>query len=147
MLRSGQYMAGFKWLTIARISWLRAERIWRACTTPQSIEVRDVDNILFGIDTPARYFQARSEGNRKEENDDVKELAGKEHNDGPADNDAMSRIPIVDLDRNIDSGADLDCVRDTLLYTGFRVRINTSNNDVKQEKPMDNLPDYCHLWD
>ncbi|KAL2622595.1 hypothetical protein R1flu_002800 [Riccia fluitans] len=147
MLRSGQYMAGFRWLTTARILHLRAERIWRACTMPQSIEVRDVDNILFGIDTPTRYFQAGSEGSRKEENDDVKELADKEHSDGPADDDAMSRIPIVDLDRNIDSGADLDHVRDTLLYAGFGVEINTSNNDVKQEKPKDNLLDYCHLWD
>ncbi|KAL2635355.1 hypothetical protein R1flu_006834 [Riccia fluitans] len=147
MLRSDQYMAGFRWLTTTRISWLRAERMWRACTMPQSVEVRDVDNILFGINTPARYFQAGSEGSHKEENDDVKELAGKEHSDGPADDDAMSRIPIVDLDRNIDSGADLDHVQDTLLYAGFGVKINTNNNDVKQEKPMDNLLDCCHLWD
>ncbi|KAL2635083.1 hypothetical protein R1flu_006562 [Riccia fluitans] len=102
---------------------------------------------FFGIDTPARYFQAGSEGSRKEKNDDVKELAGKEHSDGPAENDAMSRNPIVNLDRNIDSGPDLDHVWDTLLYAGFGVGIHTSNNDVKQEKPMENLPDYCHLWD
>ncbi|KAL2650868.1 hypothetical protein R1flu_018996 [Riccia fluitans] len=111
------------------------------------VELRDVDNILFGINTPARYFQAGSEDSRKEDNDDVRKLAGKEQSDGPADDDAMSRIPIVDLERNIDSSADLDRVRDTLLYTGFGVGINTSNNDVKQEKPMDDLPDYCNLWD
>ncbi|KAL2611044.1 hypothetical protein R1flu_022736 [Riccia fluitans] len=97
-------MAGFRWLTTERILRLRVERIWRACTTPQSVEVRDVENILFGIDTPARYFQAGSEGSRKEDNDNVKELVGKEHSDGPADDDAISTIPIVNLDRNIDSG-------------------------------------------
>ncbi|KAL2607400.1 hypothetical protein R1flu_025973 [Riccia fluitans] len=102
---------------------------------PQSVEVRDLDNILFGIDTSAWYFQAGSEGSHKEENDDVIELAGTEHSDGPADDDAMSRIPIVDLDKNIDSGADLDRVRDTLLSAGFGVGINTSNNNVKQENP------------
>ncbi|KAL2641727.1 hypothetical protein R1flu_009314 [Riccia fluitans] len=123
---------------------LRAERIWRACTTPQSIEVRDVDNILFGIDTPV-YFQTGSEGSHKEENEHHKQQAneGPEDSGGPANDDAMSRIPIVDLDRNIDSGADLDRVWDALLYARFGVgMMNTSNNDVKQEKPMDELPDY-----
>ncbi|KAL2610473.1 hypothetical protein R1flu_029046 [Riccia fluitans] len=70
----------------------------------------------------------------------------REDNDGPADDDAMSSIPIVDLDRNIDSGADLDRLWDALLYARFGVRI-TSNNNVKEEKPMENLSDYCHLWD
>ncbi|KAL2652246.1 hypothetical protein R1flu_020374 [Riccia fluitans] len=111
---------------------LRAERIWRACTIPQSVEVRDVNNILFGIDTPARYFQTGSEGSRKEENEHCKQQAneGAKDRDGPTNDDAMSRIPIVDLDRNIDSGANLDRVRDALLYTGFGVRMmNSSNND------------------
>ncbi|KAL2652486.1 hypothetical protein R1flu_020614 [Riccia fluitans] len=97
MLRSGQYMAGFRWLTTAKISRLRAERIWRACTTPQSVEVGDVDNILFGIETLARYFQGGSEGSRKQEQQ-AKEAP--EHKD----DDATSRVPIVELDTNIDSG-------------------------------------------
>ncbi|KAL2608987.1 hypothetical protein R1flu_027560 [Riccia fluitans] len=88
-----------------------------------------------------------SEGSRKENNDDVKELPGKEHSDGPADEDAISMIPIVDLNRNIDSSANLDRVWDTLLYAGFGVGIYRSNNDVKQEKSMENLLDYFHLWD
>ncbi|KAL2652763.1 hypothetical protein R1flu_020891 [Riccia fluitans] len=140
MLRSGQYMAGFRWLTTAKISRLRAKRIWRACTTPQSVEVKDVDNILFGIDTPTRYFQ---------DNEDRKHEANEtaEEKNGPADDDRMSNIPIVDLDRNTDCGADLHRVRDALLYTGFGVVMQTNKKDVKQERAMEDLSDYCQLWD
>ncbi|KAL2621264.1 hypothetical protein R1flu_001469 [Riccia fluitans] len=144
MLRSGKYMAGFRWLTRTKISRLRAERIWRACTTPQSVEVKDVDNILFGINTPARYFQAGSEGSSKQVDHDVERI---EQSDAAAEDNLMSRIPIVDLERNVDSGANLDRVRDSLLYVGFGVAMKRRNNDVKQEKAMDDLPDYCNLWD
>ncbi|KAL2641713.1 hypothetical protein R1flu_009300 [Riccia fluitans] len=37
MIRSGQYIPRFRWLTTAKISNLRAKRIWHACTSPKSI--------------------------------------------------------------------------------------------------------------
>ncbi|KAL2634025.1 hypothetical protein R1flu_005504 [Riccia fluitans] len=140
MLRSGQFMAGFRWLTTTKISRLRAERIWRACTMPQSVEVKDIDNILFGIDTPARYFQGASEDSRKQLDEDVQRTEQKDE----AVED--SRIPIVDLERNVDSGASLDRVRDSLLFAGFKVGMKTGNNDVKEEQATEDLPDYYNLW-
>ncbi|KAL2651061.1 hypothetical protein R1flu_019189 [Riccia fluitans] len=101
--------------------------------------------MMFGIDTPARYFQRGSEGSRKEDNQHRKQEAneGAEDSDGPANDDGMTSIPIVDLENY---SADLDRVRDAPLYGGFGVRI-TSKKKVKEEKAIDNLGDYCHLWD
>ncbi|KAL2633268.1 hypothetical protein R1flu_004747 [Riccia fluitans] len=72
--------------------------------------------------------------------------ASRKQEERPADDHPMSKIPIVDLDRDTYGGADLHRVRDALLYAGFGVAMHTSK-DVKEERGIDNLNDYCQLWD
>ncbi|KAL2635261.1 hypothetical protein R1flu_006740 [Riccia fluitans] len=93
-----------------------------------------------GIDTPAQYFQKGLEGSRKEENQTNE---GAQDTDGPANDDGTSSIPIVDIEKY---SANLDRVRDALLYGGFGVGI-TSEKKVKEEKAIDNLGEYCNLWE
>ncbi|KAL2653865.1 hypothetical protein R1flu_021993 [Riccia fluitans] len=94
----------------------------------------------FRIDAPPRCFQ---------ENEDHKQETDKtpQEKNGPADDHPTSNIPVVDLDRNTDGGADLHRVRDALLYAGFGVAMHTNKKDVKEERGMDELSDYCQLWD
>ncbi|KAL2608697.1 hypothetical protein R1flu_027270 [Riccia fluitans] len=61
MIRSGQYIPGFRWLTTNKISKLRAERIWHACTSPECVEVPDIEAIFFGVESAARYFEKQEE--------------------------------------------------------------------------------------
>ncbi|KAL3681883.1 hypothetical protein R1sor_024839 [Riccia sorocarpa] len=121
------------------ISRLRAEQIWRACTTPQSVEVADVDNILFGIDTPARYFEAptivKAESNDSEPPVEVEEVAL------PAE-DETTPIPLVNLERTEGSGADLEQVQEAVLDAGFAVDRKTT----KEMESNDVLSECIRLW-
>ncbi|KAL3688635.1 hypothetical protein R1sor_014944 [Riccia sorocarpa] len=112
----GEYMPGFRWLTSSKVSPFRAELIWRACTNPQSVEVADVRNIFFGIDTPARYFKTNTV--IKTKFDESEEAAEVEDTDLPAE-DEEAEIPVVNLERKEESGADLERVQEALLNVGF----------------------------
>ncbi|KAL2629868.1 hypothetical protein R1flu_014554 [Riccia fluitans] len=145
MIRSGQYIPTFRWLTTAKISRLRAERIWRACTTPDTVEVPDVETIFFGVETPARYFETQ-EGKTIAKDDDANvhkdnELARQSRS---ADDEDASTIPVVELDKALNSGADVHTLREALLEAGFAVSMKTT---VKEEKLMDHIPEYFRLWD
>ncbi|KAL2644748.1 hypothetical protein R1flu_012335 [Riccia fluitans] len=131
MIRSGQYIPGFRWLTTAKISRLRAERIWRACTSPKSMEVQDVEvqdvevpdveAIFFGVETTARYFKTQEQ----------KTSAG--------DQDAN-----IDEDQDADDDGELTR-NDCQSRPGHDQQASTI--PVKQQNPMDHLPDYFRLWD
>ncbi|KAL3692535.1 hypothetical protein R1sor_006186 [Riccia sorocarpa] len=141
MLYSGQYMSGFRWLKSSKVSPLRAERIWRACTTPESVEVANVRNIFFGIDTPARYFKTQTA--IKTEYDESDDAAEKEASDLPVDDDETEQeIPIVNLERTQESGADLDRVQEALLNAGFAVG-HTPEQKIEFKTT---LPEYIRLW-
>ncbi|KAL2610822.1 hypothetical protein R1flu_022514 [Riccia fluitans] len=115
MLRSGQYIPAFRWLTTAKISRLRAERILRAYTTPDSVEVPDVETIFFGVETPARYFETQEKKTTAEDDNvnvhEESELPGQSR---PMDDKDASTIPLVELDKPLNSGADLHTLRSTL---------------------------------
>ncbi|KAL2644354.1 hypothetical protein R1flu_011941 [Riccia fluitans] len=132
MIRSGQYILEFRWLTTAKISRLRAKRIWRACTSPESVEVPDVEAMFFGVETTTRYFETQeqkmSAGDQDaDEDQDAKEdqdvdengeLTGNDCQSRPAHDQQASRTPVIELDEA-----------------------------VKQENPMDHIPEYFRLWD
>ncbi|KAL2609339.1 hypothetical protein R1flu_027912 [Riccia fluitans] len=112
MLRSGQYISAFRWLTSAKIS---------------------------------RYFETE-EKNTTAESDD---LNVHEESELPAqsragDDEDASTIPLVELDKPLNSGADLHRVREALLQAGFAVGMNTT---FKGENLMDHIPEYFRLWD
>ncbi|KAL3691542.1 hypothetical protein R1sor_005193 [Riccia sorocarpa] len=88
-------------------------------TAPKSIEMADVDNILFGIDTPARYFEAPIPV--KEESDEEEQLPAEVEEVAFPMDDETAAIPVINLQRNEGSGADLDRVQDALLSAGFAV--------------------------
>ncbi|KAL3689945.1 hypothetical protein R1sor_016254 [Riccia sorocarpa] len=121
------------------LQFRRAERLWRACTTPESVEVPDVENIIFGIDTPARYFEANK--TTKLEADESDPLSEIEESELPAD-DPNVDIPVVELERTADSGADLDRVQEALLEAGFAVGQKTN----EEQRTSADLPDYIRLW-
>ncbi|KAL2653812.1 hypothetical protein R1flu_021940 [Riccia fluitans] len=81
----------------------------------------------FRIDAPPRCFQENE--NRKQETDETPQ-----EKNGPADDHPTSNIPVVDLDKNTDGGADLHRVRDALLYAGSGVAMHTNKKDVKEER-------------
>ncbi|KAL2621187.1 hypothetical protein R1flu_001392 [Riccia fluitans] len=163
MIRSGQYIPGFRWLTMAKISRLRAERIWHACTSPESVQfkVPDVEPIFFGVETAARYFKNQEEktttGNQDAKidkdrelaghsrpADDDRELAANDCESRPAHDEEASTILVVELDKAVNSGADVETLRHALLEAGFAVGMKTT---VKAENPMDGMPEYFRLWD
>ncbi|KAL2611589.1 hypothetical protein R1flu_023281 [Riccia fluitans] len=120
MIKSGQYIPGFRWLTTAKISKLRAERIWHACTSPESVEVPDMEAMFFGVETTARYFKIEEQktsvgqGSDTDEDQDAEkdgELTG-------THDEQASRTIVVELDKG-----------------------------MKEENPMDHLPEYFRLWD
>ncbi|KAL2623861.1 hypothetical protein R1flu_008106 [Riccia fluitans] len=121
MIRSGQYIPGFRWLTTAKISRLRAKRIWHACTSPESVEVLDMEAMFFGVETTARYFETQEQKtsardqdaniDEDEDADDDGELTGNDFQSRPAHDQQASTIP------------------------------------VKQQNPMDHLPEFFRLWD
>ncbi|KAL2612288.1 hypothetical protein R1flu_023980 [Riccia fluitans] len=115
MIRSGQYIPGFRWLTTAKIPRLRAEWIWRACTTPDAVKVADVETIFL----------------------ELKLLRGQDRLSGPADDEEASTIPVIELDKGLDTGADLDRLCEALLEAEFVVGMKTT---VKEENPMDHIP-------
>ncbi|KAL3691406.1 hypothetical protein R1sor_005057 [Riccia sorocarpa] len=143
MFYSGHYMPGFRWLTSAKVSPLRAERIWRACTNPQSVEVADCRNILFGIDTPARYFEPETA--IKTEFDTDADLDDEMHeNELPADDDDTD-INVVNLERQEESGVDLERVQEALLSAGFAVDRN-GKGKMHEKHDNETLPEYIRLW-
>ncbi|KAL2649806.1 hypothetical protein R1flu_017934 [Riccia fluitans] len=145
MLRSGQYIPAFRSLTSAKISRLRAERIWRACTTPDSVEVADVETIIFGLETPARYFETEEKKTTPEGDDaNVHEKSELPAQSTAGEDKDASTIPLVELDKPVNSGVDLHRVREALLQAGFAVGMKTK---VKEENPMDHIPEYFRLWD
>ncbi|KAL2621087.1 hypothetical protein R1flu_001292 [Riccia fluitans] len=146
------------------VNWLRAERIWRACTTPDAVEVADVETIFFGVETPMRYFETQ-EGKTTAQDEDANvhedgellgqdrqsrpgdedgELPGQDHQSGPADDEEASTILVIELDKGLDTRANLDRLREALLEAGFAVGMKTT---VKEENPMDHIPEYFRLWD
>ncbi|KAL3698956.1 hypothetical protein R1sor_016978 [Riccia sorocarpa] len=135
----GHYIPAFRWLTNAKISRLRTERIWRACTTPQSVEMPDVDHILFGIKTPVRYFEEpRTVKEEREESEPPAEV----QEDALPDEDENTPIPVINLERPEGSGADLERVQEALLHAGFAVGRKTS----KEMENSNVLPEYIRLW-
>ncbi|KAL3690356.1 hypothetical protein R1sor_016665 [Riccia sorocarpa] len=139
MFYSGQYMPSFRWLTSAKISSLRAERIWRVCTTPQAVEMPDVDHILYGIETTARYFEPPIAVKAESDHSDLPTEADDEalpavHEDAP--------IPVINLEPKEGCGADLDRVQEALLAAGFAVERKTN----KEMETSRLLPDYIRLW-
>ncbi|KAL2632775.1 hypothetical protein R1flu_004254 [Riccia fluitans] len=89
MIRSGQYILGFRWLTTTKISRLRAEWIWRACTTPDVVKVANIETIFFGVETHARYFETQ-EGKTTAQDEDANvhedgELPGQDRQSRPGD--------------------------------------------------------------
>ncbi|KAL2629692.1 hypothetical protein R1flu_014378 [Riccia fluitans] len=138
MITSGQYIPGFRWLTTAKISKLRAKRIWHACTSPESVEVPDMEAIFFGVKTATRYFENQEEkmttGNQDAKIDEDRELGGHSRpadDDGelaaddcestPAHDEEASTIPVVELDKAVNNGADLETLCHALLEAGFAV--------------------------
>ncbi|KAL3676945.1 hypothetical protein R1sor_026893 [Riccia sorocarpa] len=110
-----------------------------ACTTTQSVEVADVDNILFGIDIPARYFEAPTEVKAK--SDDSEPPPEPDDIPLPAEDEA-ALIPVVNLEPTEGSGADLDLVQEALLGAGFVVGRKTN----KEMESNNLLPEYIWLW-
>ncbi|KAL2622157.1 hypothetical protein R1flu_002362 [Riccia fluitans] len=152
MIRSGQYISRFRWLTTAKISRLRAERIWRACTSLESVEVPNMEAIFFGVETAARYFENQEEktttGNQDVKIDEERELAAHSR---PADDDGQlaaddcesrsahdekaSTIPVIELDKAVNSGADVETLCDALLEAGFAVGMKTTVKSRKSNGP------------
>ncbi|KAL2633442.1 hypothetical protein R1flu_004921 [Riccia fluitans] len=159
MIRSGQYIPGFRWLTTAKISKLRAEWIWHACTSPHSIEVPNVEAIFFGVETPARYLETEEDktsagdedakihedrelARLSRPGDEDRELAGQDRESRPAHDEET--ITVIKLEKPVNSGADIHTLREALLEDGFAVAMKTT---MKEENPMDHIPDYFRLWD
>ncbi|KAL2621432.1 hypothetical protein R1flu_001637 [Riccia fluitans] len=112
MLRSGQYIPAFRWLTSAKI---------------------------------LRYFETEEKKTIAESDDaNVHDKSELPEQSSAGDDEDTSTIPLVELDKRLNSGADLQRVREALLQAGFAVGMNTT---VKQENPMDHIPEYFRLWD
>ncbi|KAL3678752.1 hypothetical protein R1sor_021708 [Riccia sorocarpa] len=105
-----------------------------------SVELADVDNILFGIDTHARYFEAPT--TVKLENDEEDDPPPEEDDIPLPTEDEATPIPIVNLERTKGSGADLDRVQEALLGASFDVGRKT-NEEMETSKL---LPEYIRLW-
>ncbi|KAL3701143.1 hypothetical protein R1sor_019165 [Riccia sorocarpa] len=103
------------------------------------VEVADVDNILFGIDTPARYFEAPTAVKAK--SDDSEPPLEPDDIQLPAE-DKTAPIPVVNLESTEGSGADLDPVQEALLGAGFAVGRKTN----KEMESNNLLPEYIRLW-
>ncbi|KAL3685907.1 hypothetical protein R1sor_003929 [Riccia sorocarpa] len=52
MVRSGQYLAGLKWLLVHSVSKVRAERLWMAAVQPEAVSMADIDHIFFNFEEP-----------------------------------------------------------------------------------------------
>ncbi|KAL2622069.1 hypothetical protein R1flu_002274 [Riccia fluitans] len=126
MIRSDQYIPGFRWLTTAKISKLRAERIWRACTSPKFVEVPNVEAIFFGVESAARYFKKQEENTTRANEDDFE-----------TEEQKTSAQRASDADKDEDADHDQQASRSVSLDEG-----------MKQENPIDwdHLPEYFRLW-
>ncbi|KAL2630824.1 hypothetical protein R1flu_015510 [Riccia fluitans] len=103
------------------------------------VEVPDVETIFFGVETPTRYFEIQ-EGKTTAQDEDARQ----DCQSGLADDEEASTILIVELDKALDIGADVDRLHEVLLEAGFAVGMKTA---VKEENPMDHIPVYFRLWD
>ncbi|KAL3689137.1 hypothetical protein R1sor_015446 [Riccia sorocarpa] len=57
MLHSGQYIPALRWLVTSALSRERAETLWRAATTPETVTLTDIDHIFFARIPQSRYFE------------------------------------------------------------------------------------------
>ncbi|KAL2633809.1 hypothetical protein R1flu_005288 [Riccia fluitans] len=134
-------------ITVSKVSSEESplNNVQRACTTPHSVEVPDVETIFFGVETPARYFETKEDKTTAEDDDvnvdEESELAGQSR---PVDDEDASTIPLVELDKAVNSEADVHTLCEALLEAGFAVGMKTT---VKEENPMDHIPEYFRLWD
>ncbi|KAL2643196.1 hypothetical protein R1flu_010783 [Riccia fluitans] len=76
--------------------------------------------------------------------DDDGQLAADDCESSPAHDEEALTIPVVELDKAVNSGADVEMLRHAVLEAGFAVSMKTT---VKAENPMDHMPDYFRLWD
>ncbi|KAL2611554.1 hypothetical protein R1flu_023246 [Riccia fluitans] len=143
MIKSGQYIPRFRWLTTAKISKLRAERIWRACTSPEFVEVPNVEAIFFGVEIVVRYFKWQDE-NTIPRNEDAKietqtqKTSVGRGSDADDDHDADKDGELTRNDPQSRPGHD---------QQASKMPIVELDEGVKQENPMDHLPEYFRLWD
>ncbi|KAL2612425.1 hypothetical protein R1flu_024117 [Riccia fluitans] len=74
---------------------LRAERIWRAYTSPEFVEVPDVEAMFFGVETTTRYFETQEQ----------KTSAGDQDANIDEDQDADDDGELTENDCQIKTGA------------------------------------------
>ncbi|KAL3680630.1 hypothetical protein R1sor_023586 [Riccia sorocarpa] len=55
MLFTGQYYPGLRWLLSPKMSYERAESMWRLATAPESTTLRDIDFTFYGLQPTERY--------------------------------------------------------------------------------------------
>ncbi|KAL3685959.1 hypothetical protein R1sor_003981 [Riccia sorocarpa] len=62
MLRSGQFIPALKWISMPTLTPAetikRTEKLWKACVSPDTVTMNDVDHIFFGYNRPDRYFSS-----------------------------------------------------------------------------------------
>ncbi|KAL3682270.1 hypothetical protein R1sor_000292 [Riccia sorocarpa] len=58
MIQSGQFMPALRWACMKPMSPYRVEKIWQACTAPESVSITDVDHILYGRSDNDRYWNS-----------------------------------------------------------------------------------------
>ncbi|KAL2621262.1 hypothetical protein R1flu_001467 [Riccia fluitans] len=67
-----------------------------------------------------------------------RELARQDHESRPAHD--KERITILELEKPLNSGADVETLCHALLEARFAV-------GMKEKNPMDHIPEYFRLWD
>ncbi|KAL3674997.1 hypothetical protein R1sor_024945 [Riccia sorocarpa] len=55
MMLTGQYYPGLRWLLSPKMSYERAESMWRLATAPESTTLRDIDHTFYGLQPTERY--------------------------------------------------------------------------------------------
>ncbi|KAL3687646.1 hypothetical protein R1sor_013955 [Riccia sorocarpa] len=107
------------------------------------VKVADCRNIFFGIDTSARYFEAETA--IKTELDGADDADDEMHQNELLADDDNADMPVVNLERQEENGADLERVQEALLSAGFAIERN-SNDNANDKQNNKSLPDYIRLW-
>ncbi|KAL3682485.1 hypothetical protein R1sor_000507 [Riccia sorocarpa] len=59
MISCGQYIPALKWISMPTqspdLTIKRAEKLWTSCIAPETITIKDIDEIFFGYRRPERY--------------------------------------------------------------------------------------------
>ncbi|KAL3691047.1 hypothetical protein R1sor_004698 [Riccia sorocarpa] len=59
MIRCGQYIPTLKWISMPTqtpdLTIKHAEKLWTSCIAPETITIKDIDEIFFGYRRPERY--------------------------------------------------------------------------------------------